>query len=77
MALKPSPASKEKSPTASEAFATIASGATTIAREQMVAARLENFDRADGNGDSTLSAAEKKLFAAYVRIRPDDSAPKL
>lgn len=57
---------EEKTPTPEQLFAELSGGKDTINEKTLVKARLENFTKADANGDQKLDDSEKAQFAALV-----------
>lgn len=60
----------ENSAPADAAFKTIAKGDMMIAKEELVEARVESFEKADADGDKSLDALEQQRFAALVSAKP-------
>ncbi len=66
-------AKAETATTAEEQFAEISKGDETISHDELVEARVAQFDEADQNKDEALDDAERQQFAALAKVKAPGS----
>ena len=66
-------AKAETATTAEEQFAEISKGDEAISHDELVEARVAQFDEADQNKDEALDDAERQQFAALAKVKAPGS----
>ena len=67
-------AAADKAKNAEEQFAAISKGDEAISKNEMVEARVAQFDAADADKDETLDASERVQFAALTTLKAPENA---